>query len=128
MKPIILLLALSVLAINTFCLQASSVWLAEKNGNKVFLGGTVHMLSEKDYPLPTAYMTAYNQSDELFFETDVALVKEDAIEAFKEFVVGRGLSIDMIDFNLLQFLIEQVIKENEASAKAVDAQIEKSAN
>ena len=71
MKPIILLLALSVLAINSFCLQASSVWLAEKNGNKVFLGGTVHMLSEKDYPLPAAYMTAYNQSDELFFETDV---------------------------------------------------------
>ncbi len=71
MKSIIIVLVMSSLAINSFCLKAGSVWVVEKDGNKVFLGGTVHMLSEADYPLPTAYMTAYTQSDELFFETDV---------------------------------------------------------
>lgn len=71
MKPFIILLTLSTLVIGTLCLSASSVWVAEKDGSKVFIGGTVHMLSEQDYPLPDAYMTAYKQADELLFETDI---------------------------------------------------------
>ena len=71
MKALIVTVVTSVLLVNSYCLSAGSVWVAEKEGNKVFVGGTVHMLSEKDYPLPDAYMTAYQQSDELLFETDV---------------------------------------------------------
>lgn len=50
----------------------TSVWKAEKNGNIVYLGGTVHVLSKQDYPLPCAFDQAFENSDELFFEIDFA--------------------------------------------------------
>ena len=49
----------------------SSVWLASKGDNKVYLGGTIHMLRADDYPLPSEYETAYSASDSLYFEIDI---------------------------------------------------------
>ena len=37
----------------------SSVWKAQKDGNTVYLGGTIHVLSKGDYPLPDAFDQAY---------------------------------------------------------------------
>ena len=52
--------------------QAASVWQVSKAGNSVYIGGTLHILSPDDFPLPNAYGTAYNQADKLVFETDIA--------------------------------------------------------
>lgn len=56
----------------TFICQAASVWQVSKDNKHFYLGGTVHLLSADDYPLPTAYDTAYNNSQHLLFETDLA--------------------------------------------------------
>lgn len=46
----------------------SSVWVAEKDGNRIYLVGTIHLLREKDYPLPEVFEQAYSDSKKLVFE------------------------------------------------------------
>lgn len=59
-------------------LAQSSVWLATKGDNKVYLGGTIHMLRPNDYPLPSAYETAYRAADNLYFEIDIDQMNDPA--------------------------------------------------
>jgi uncharacterized protein YbaP (TraB family) len=49
----------------------TAVWIVEKNGNKLFIGGTIHMLIASDYPLPGAYEKAYTRSAKIVLETDM---------------------------------------------------------
>ena len=55
--------------------QAASVWEVTKNGNKAYIGGTVHVLSSTDYPLPPEYKKAYDASAKVVFETDMAALQ-----------------------------------------------------
>jgi len=41
-----------------------------KDGDYIYLGGTIHMLSEKDYPLPQAFQKAYADTDSIVLEID----------------------------------------------------------
>ena len=49
----------------------SSVWVVEKDTNRLFIGGTVHLLTSSDYPLPAAFEKAYAESVEIVLETDM---------------------------------------------------------
>lgn len=51
---------------------AGPVWKVSKGDDVVFVGGTIHILTEGDYPLPKAFMDAYRQTDEVMFEVDAA--------------------------------------------------------
>jgi uncharacterized protein YbaP (TraB family) len=77
------LLSLSTLALLVCCAPAcgqapddaksltagpSSVWVVEKDGHRIYLGGTIHLLRAQDYPLPDAFEHAYNSSNKLVFE------------------------------------------------------------
>ncbi|TRX52826.1 TraB/GumN family protein [Thalassomonas sp. M1454] len=53
-------------------LADSPVWQVTKSGKTVYLGGTVHVLSQSDYPLPKAFETAYEQAATLVFEMDMS--------------------------------------------------------
>lgn len=46
----------------------SSVWKAEKDGHHIYFAGTIHLLRDKDYPLPAVYEQAYQDSTKLVFE------------------------------------------------------------
>lgn len=46
----------------------SSVWMVEKDGHHLYMGGTIHLLREEDYPLPEVFMMAYRDSKKLVFE------------------------------------------------------------
>lgn len=46
----------------------SSVWAAEKDGHTIYVAGTIHLLREKDYPLPDVFEQAYKNSRRLVFE------------------------------------------------------------
>ncbi|MDQ6979316.1 MAG: TraB/GumN family protein [Mariprofundaceae bacterium] len=54
----------------------SSMFELQCQGATVYLGGTVHVLKEDDFPLPDAYQRAYQASDTLVFETDMNAMKE----------------------------------------------------
>ncbi|WP_243374043.1 TraB/GumN family protein [Geotalea sp. SG265] len=76
-------LILGILLCFSVCTGAfaeSSVWKAQKRGSTIYLGGTCHILRESDYPLPTEFEKAYNASDLLVFETDIAGLLEPAVQ------------------------------------------------
>ncbi len=49
----------------------SPLWKVSKDGDHLFIGGTIHMLGKNDYPLPPEFESIYNQSEQLVFETDM---------------------------------------------------------
>ncbi len=49
----------------------SPVWKVSKGDDYIYLGGTIHLLSEKDYPLPNAFQVAYAKTDTVVLETDI---------------------------------------------------------
>ena len=64
----------------------SSVWTISKDGRESFIGGTIHILSQSDYPLPVEYEQAYELSDRIVFETDISEVQT---EEFQTLIMER---------------------------------------
>lgn len=66
---------LSILAATTLFSPLSNadamVWKVSNQDGELYLGGTIHMLRESDYPLKPEYTQAFNDSDVIVFETDV---------------------------------------------------------
>lgn len=60
--------------------QSASVWKVTKDDTTLYLGGTLHVLSQTDYPLPEAYNTAFENADTLVFETDIAAIQSPAFQ------------------------------------------------
>ena len=73
--PLLLLLALPAHA-------QSPVWKVEKDANLMYIGGTMHLLTARDYPLPSAFETAYQRSGRLVFETDLAKMKSPQFQQY----------------------------------------------
>ena len=73
--PLLLLLILPAHA-------QSPVWKVEKDTNLIFIGGTMHVLTARDYPLPSAFETAYQQSKRLVFETDMAKMQSPQFQQY----------------------------------------------
>jgi len=71
MKKRISLILLGLLFAGTAFSQ-SSVWEVSKNGHTLYLGGSAHLLRAEDYPLPSEFDTAFEKSDRLVLEVDVA--------------------------------------------------------
>ena len=65
----------------TLCLVSlvsadSPVWQIEKDGKLLYLGGTIHLLTPQDYPLPAAFEIAYQRASQVVFETDIGKFKK----------------------------------------------------
>ena len=56
----------------------TSLWRVSDGVNTLFIGGTIHVLRETDFPLPAAFDDAFNQSSKLVFETDIAATEDPA--------------------------------------------------
>ncbi len=56
----------------------TSLWRISNGANALFIGGTVHVLSKTDYPLPAAFDAAYKKSSKLVFETDIGASQTSA--------------------------------------------------
>jgi len=79
MKKCILSITLLILtATQTFA--ESSVWRAEKESSVFYLGGTVHLLRQSDFPLPPEFQQAYEASGRLVFETDIGALNTPAMQ------------------------------------------------
>ncbi len=63
----------------TFCSQAlaaSPIWQITSGRYKIYIGGTIHVLAESDFPLPRVFDRAYKKADILVFETDIGKTAE----------------------------------------------------
>ncbi len=58
--------------------QLACVWKIKGSQNTVYIAGSVHLLRQEDYPLPTAYDIAYKDSSRLYFEIDMAEMNDPA--------------------------------------------------
>ena len=52
-------------------MSGSPVFRITRDGNSMFIGGSVHVLRETDFPLPEAFDYAFSASDALVLETDL---------------------------------------------------------
>jgi uncharacterized protein YbaP (TraB family) len=90
MKRIISRLAiLLTLAVLLACASAppadqpgSSVWKISKDGSSLFLGGSVHILRSKDFPLPREFDLAFAQSSMLVLEADIEKLADAEIAQY----------------------------------------------
>lgn len=122
MKMAVCVLFLTSLLSGTTSVWAeSSVWEISKNGQRLFLGGTIHMLSDSDYPLPEAYDRAYQKSAVVVLETDAQamqqpqfqqkmmaammyqdgrnlkqVLSEDTFKALSQHMTARGIPLDQM--------------------------------
>jgi uncharacterized protein YbaP (TraB family) len=65
------LLFVAVVSSFNICLAQSSVWEVNKDGNILYLGGSIHTLRAEDFPLPKEFDKAFEQSEMLVLEADV---------------------------------------------------------
>lgn len=91
----LLLLITLVLAPSLTANAKAPVWKVSKGENHLYLGGTIHVLSRADYPLPQAFDKVFSQAEEVVFETDVAAISSPEVQtkllAAMQFQDGRTL-------------------------------------
>ena len=79
----------------------TSVWKVSKGDSQLFIGGTIHVLSPADYPLPIEFEQAYQQSQMLVFETDLtAMAQPEAQQQFLQRLMyqpGKSLQDDLTE-------------------------------
>lgn len=80
MRPLIQACLMIVLSASTLPAQ-TSVWKISKDEHTLYLGGTCHILREKDFPLPTVFDQAYQAADTLVFEIDPNQMQSPAFSA-----------------------------------------------
>ncbi|XOV77622.1 MAG: TraB/GumN family protein [Aestuariibacter sp.] len=71
MRLVLQLFTCCLLLVSAATLAKSSVWKAQKQGQVLYLGGTVHLLTKQDFPLPREFTHAYEVADTIVFEIDI---------------------------------------------------------
>ena len=66
--------------ITNIVIADSAVWQITSGLNSVYLGGTVHLLRPSDYPLPQEYEQAYQNSSQIYFETDLSAMSDLSVQ------------------------------------------------
>ncbi len=73
-----LIIVLIALVFSTTVYAESSVWKLDADNGSFYLAGSCHVLRKSDYPLPEEFESAYDNVDQVIFETDLdALVRPD---------------------------------------------------
>lgn len=79
-KKLSVVLVSSLLTLSLPASAKSSLWKVSKGNSHLFIGGTIHMLSKSDFPLPAEFEKIYNQSEQLVFETDMTKLQDPATQ------------------------------------------------
>ena len=82
----------------TLGLQAASVWKVTNDQHSLYIGGTIHVLTPKDYPLAKEYDSAYQASDKIIFETDMETVSspEFGQKMMEQMMYSDGTTINNV--------------------------------
>jgi uncharacterized protein YbaP (TraB family) len=103
MKKLSVLMALLLLGFAGFA--QSAVWELSRNGNTLYLGGSVHILREEDFPLPEEFDAALDRSGILILEADVERVSDP------EFMQGLVSRMFLKNTTLDKLLSPEVFEE-----------------
>lgn len=59
----------------------TSLWRISKGENRLFIGGTIHLLSQSDYPFPDEFEQVFREIDTLVLETDLEAFTKPELQA-----------------------------------------------
>jgi len=76
--PVLRFMALLLLIVSLPAAAQTSLWIISKDGHMLYLGGTVHVLEQADYPLPSEFSQAFARAQKVVFETDIKGTKQAA--------------------------------------------------
>ncbi|UTW02046.1 TraB/GumN family protein [Amphritea atlantica] len=104
-------LALISLSVVTLTAAAdSSVWKVSSGDNLLYVGGTLHVLRQKDYPLPVEFDRAYQAADTLIFETDIAQLHRPAVMQKMQQAMRYPEGISGLDKRVSAALYQRIVK------------------
>ncbi|MCP4252564.1 MAG: TraB/GumN family protein [Candidatus Scalindua sp.] len=73
-----LIIVFITIVFSTAVYAESSVWKLDANNGSFYLAGSCHVLRKTDYPLPDEFESAYEDVDQVIFETDIdALMRQE---------------------------------------------------
>ncbi len=64
------------LSLQSVAVAKGPVWKVSSNDEVLYLGGTIHVLSQSDYPLPPVFDAAYQNAATVVFETDIQKLQQ----------------------------------------------------
>jgi uncharacterized protein YbaP (TraB family) len=78
--------------------KPSTLWEISKDGNYLFLAGSIHLLRSQDYPMPAAFESAYKKSSILILEADIDMMTEpDMLEyIYKNTMLPAGQTLQNV--------------------------------
>lgn len=79
---------LSCLLIGLVASAETSVWKVSSDTSELYLGGTFHLLKPSDFPLPEEFDQAYQDSDDLVFETDIGAMQDPSVQ---QLIMSKGM-------------------------------------
>ena len=94
-RAIRFLFLLVLLLLSAAALAETSLWRVRDGDRVMYIGGTVHVLSASDYPLPEAFEQAYGKADALVFETDMQAINspEFQLQMVQRMTYGDGRTL-----------------------------------
>src|SRR5438093_3829992 len=97
------------------------LWKATGKGNSVYLAGSIHMLSPDFYPLHPAFEAAFNDSDLLVEEVDMAemLGTEAQMQALMRGMLPPGQTLDKVLSPATLALVTKTAKDLNAPLEAL---------
>lgn len=88
----------AMLFVSGLSYAGSPVWKVSKGNSQLYIGGTVHVLGESDYPLPAAFDKAYALSQILVFETDIQAMQSPEFQQkiMASMLYSDGISLKQV--------------------------------
>lgn len=93
-----LIVAVLLVLSSTQAWASSSVWKITKGQYSIYLGGTIHVLSAQDYPLPKAFDIAYEKASVVVFETDIDKLEDPVTQEYFIRQVSYQEGTTLVDF------------------------------
>lgn len=89
------------------------LWSIESPQNTLYLLGSVHLLQEKDYPLPAVLETAYQDAERLVFEVDLNEAQSPEVQQLmlKKATLSNGETLQTVLSSKTYQLAEQKAEE-----------------
>jgi len=79
MKKLIVIF-IAIVLFSTAVYAESSVWELDADNGSFYLAGSCHVLRKSDYPLPEEFELAYENADQVIFETDIEALMSQEVQ------------------------------------------------
>ena len=83
-----LIIVFITIVFSTAVYAETSVWKLDGDNGSFYLAGSCHVLRKSDYPLPEEFEAAYDDADQVIFETDIEALMNQEIQLL---LISKGM-------------------------------------